>query len=114
GNGRLQARTLRNRLLESTTPDAPAVVKEMAPYRRWVDPLLREAHTQAEANGDARKQLHASLALLPVDSGQADHLTVRLLQGDPQEVVVIREALVGHKDNLTGRLWEVLSNPKND
>ncbi len=114
GNGRLQARVLRDRLLESTTPDAPAVVKDMAAYRRWVDPLLREAYTQAEQNNNARKQLHTSLALLPVDAGQVDYLTERLLKGDPSEVVVIREALAGHQDVLTGRLWEVLANPKND
>ncbi len=112
GNGRLQARVLRDRLLESTTPDAPAVVKDMASYRRWVDPLLREAYTQAEANGDARKQLHASLALLPVDAGQVDYLYERLLIGDPQDVIVIREALLGHKGNLIERLWAVLANPK--
>ena len=114
GNGQLQGRVLRDRLLESTTPDAPAVVKDMAHYRRWVDPLLREAYTQAEANGDGRKQLHASLALLPVDAGQVDYLTERLLKGDPSEVVVIRETLAGHKGDLTERLWEVLADPKGD
>ncbi len=114
GNGRLQARVLRDRLLESTTPDAPVVVKDMAAYRRWVDPLLRDAYSQAEASGDGRKQLHASLALLPVDVGQVDYLYERLLKGDPSEVIVIREALSGHKADLTGRLWEVLANPKGD
>ena len=91
GFGRLRAVTLRDRLLEATTADVPGVVRDMGPYRRWLDPLLRKAYTEAEAGGDARKQLHASLALLPVDPGQVDYLHGRLLAAGPDEVVAIRE-----------------------
>ena len=114
GYGQLKAHTLRDRLLEATTPDVPGIVKEMAPYRRWLDPLFHEAYVQAEKDNDPRKQLHASLALLPVDYGQMEYLYGRLLQGEPQEVVVIREALLGHKKDLTERLWTLLEDPKND
>jgi serine/threonine protein kinase/formylglycine-generating enzyme required for sulfatase activity len=112
GFGRLRAQTLQHRLLEATTEDVPAVVKDMAPYRRWLDTPLREAYAQAEAQGDARKQLHASLALLPVDPGQVDYLYERLLDADPQEVIVLREALRPHADSLAERLWEVLQDTK--
>ena len=84
------------------------------PYRRWVDPLLADAYAQAEANQDARKQLHASLALLPVDPRQVDYLYGRLLKAEPQELVVIRQALFDRRQDLTERLWTVLANPKND
>ena len=40
GFGRLEGRRLRDRLLESTTTDVPGIVKDMAPYRRWVDPRV--------------------------------------------------------------------------
>ncbi len=86
----------------------------MAPYRRWLDLLLHEAYAQAEKENDPRKQLHASLALLPVDSGQVEYLYGRLLQGQPQEVIVIREALSNHRQDLTERLWKLLENPQND
>ena len=114
GYGRLTAYTLRDRLLEAGTPDVPGIVKDMAPYRRWLDPLLHEAQAKAEKENDPRKQLHASLALLPVDSGQVEYLYGRLLRGQPQEVVVIREALSAHRHDLTERLWALLDNPKND
>ena len=114
GYGRLTAYNLRDRLLEVSTPDVPGIVKGMAPYRRWIDPLLREAQAKAEKENDPRKQLHASLALLPVDSGQVEYLYGRLLQGQPREVVVIREALSDHKQDLTERLWTLLENPKKD
>jgi eukaryotic-like serine/threonine-protein kinase len=109
-NGRLQARTLRDRLLESTTADASAIVKDMAAYRRWVDPQLREAYAQAEGNGETRKQLHSSLALLPVDDGQVDFLYDRLLKSGPTEVVVIREAFASRGTELLQRLWGELAN----
>jgi formylglycine-generating enzyme required for sulfatase activity len=51
---------------------------------------------------------------LPADAGQVGYLYERLLGAEPQEVVVIREALSGHADDLTGRLWELLQDPKED
>jgi formylglycine-generating enzyme required for sulfatase activity len=114
GFGRLKAHTLRDRLLEATTADVPGIVQEMAPYRRWLDHLLHEANAQAEREDDPRKQLHASLALLPVDSGQVEYLYGRLLKAQPQEVVVIREALLDHRQDLTERLWTLLEKPQQD
>jgi len=108
GFGRLRAVTLRDRLLEATTVDVPGVVRDMGPYRRWVDPLLQEAYAEAEAGGDARKQLHASLALLPSDPCQVDYLHGRLLTAGPDEVVAIRDLLAPHKKALVEPLWAVL------
>ena len=102
---------LRDQLLDANTTDVPAIVQDMAPYRRWVDPLLREAYQEAEANHDRRKQLHASLALLPVDPGQVDYLYGRLLDAEPHEVPVIRDALAPHKEALLDKLWAVWNDP---
>jgi serine/threonine protein kinase/formylglycine-generating enzyme required for sulfatase activity len=113
GYGRLEGRRLRDRLLESTTTDVPGIVKEMKPYRRWVDRLLQDAYTKAQNEDDARKQLHISLGLLPVDADQVEFLYSRLLHGQPQEVLVIREALSDHKQDLTERLWALLENGQN-
>ena len=96
------------RVFDATITQVPGIIDEMKAYRAWTDPLLKE-EKEKSAN-DARKQLHASLALLPVDAGQVDYLYERLLKGEPQEVVVIREALLGHKADLTehcGRCWRI-------
>lgn len=110
----MKAHTLRDRLLEATTADVPAIVKDMASYRGWVDPLLREAGGEAETRNDPRRKLHTSLALLPVDPRQVDYLYGRLLQAEPHEMLVIREALAGHKEELSARLWSLAENPKSD
>src|SRR5262249_27249733 len=114
GFGRLKAQQLHDRLQESTTADAPKIIEEMGPYRRWVNRLLREAYAQAEKDNDRRKHLHASLALLPVDANQVDFLTERLLHGDPDEVRVIRQALLDHQQNRSDGFWALLENSAND
>ncbi len=111
GHGRLQAHALRRRLLDANTNEVPTIVQDMASYRRWIDPLLRDAAAQAEASKDDRKQLHASLALLPVDTTQVKYLYGRLLDAAPNEVPVIRDALAPHKDVLLDKLWSVVEEP---
>lgn len=112
--GRFRAGALRDRLMESTTADAPAVVAETGPYRRWLNPLLREAYARAAEQHDARRQLHASLGLLSSDPSQVEYLYEAMLVGDPTEVVVIRDALAPHKVELTERLWAEAENERAD
>ena len=107
-HGTLKAHALRDRLRDANTAEVPNIVQEMAAYRRWLNPLLYNAHAQAEASQDSRKQLHASLALLPVDATQVHYLSDRLLDAEPFEVPVIRDALLPHKEALRDRLWSVV------
>ena len=60
----------------------------------------------------SRQKLHASLALLPVDATQVDYLYGRLLDAEPHEVPVIRDALAPHKDDLLDKLWAVVEKPE--
>jgi serine/threonine protein kinase/formylglycine-generating enzyme required for sulfatase activity len=112
GYGYLKAQALRDRLLDANTTEVPAVVTEMAPYRRWVNPLLREAHGQAEANRDERKQLHTALALFPVEPGRKAYLYQRLLDAESHEVGVLRDALAPQKEELSPKLWDVVERPE--
>jgi formylglycine-generating enzyme required for sulfatase activity len=107
-HGALRARALVDTVLAAQTAAVPAVVRDMGAYRRWADPLLRQARASAEADGDARKQLHASLALLPADPGLVDYLLERLLAAGPDEIGAIRELLAPHGDTVGEPLWAVL------
>jgi hypothetical protein len=75
----------------------------MEDYRKWTDALLRDEYQKAPPN--TRQQLHASLALLPVDRTQVEYLHGRLLEAEPREVPVIRTALAAHQAELVERLW---------
>ncbi len=98
------------RLLDADTAQVPPVVGEMAEYRQWTDPLLREENDKAADK--SRQKLHASLALLPVDGSQVTYLYDRLLDAEPHEVPVIRDALAAHKDDLLEKLWAVALKPE--
>ena len=114
GIGRFEAHALRDRLLDANTANVLTIVPDMTPYRRWLDPLLRDAYAEAEKHNDSPKQLYASLALLPVDPKQVDYLYERLMKAGPQELIVIREALFDHRSELVPRLWSVLENQQTD
>jgi energy-coupling factor transporter ATP-binding protein EcfA2 len=112
--GALEARARVENLLTAKTADVPDIIRGMEPYRRWGNRLVRGAYEAAERDGNERRQLHAGLALVAVDPDQVKFLQGRLLRGDPEEVLVIRQALLKHHRNITDGLWELVKNAAND
>jgi eukaryotic-like serine/threonine-protein kinase len=105
-----QAQGLVDGLVHADTAQVPTLVDQLADYRPWADPLLREVNRKAaDPSGE---KLHTSLALLPVDATQVDYLYDRLLDARPQEVPVLRDALAPHRDALRDRLWAVVEKPE--
>jgi formylglycine-generating enzyme required for sulfatase activity len=104
------ADALVQRLIDADTAGVPAVIAAMDDYRGWTDPLLAAEAKQAPEG--SRRKLHVSLALLPVDAGQVDYLTGRLLDARPHEVPVLRQALRPHQEELRERLWQVVEHPE--
>jgi formylglycine-generating enzyme required for sulfatase activity len=82
----------------------------MEDYRFWANPMLKEEFQRSDR--EPEKKLHASLALLPVDPDQVEYLYDRLLDGKPEEVRCICEALRYYKDKLQERLWSVVEQPE--
>jgi formylglycine-generating enzyme required for sulfatase activity len=102
-----EARARVNTLLSASTSDVPLLVRQLEPYRRWADPLLREK--AGEAGLDDGKRLHLALALLPVDPAQMSYLVGRLLAAPgPDEVKAIRTVLHEHAPQAAEPLWLVL------
>jgi formylglycine-generating enzyme required for sulfatase activity len=114
GHGTLKAYALRDRLLDANINEVPAIVEDIRPYRGWLNAVLHETHAQAEKDQDRRKQLHTSLALLPVEPSQVAYLKDRLLNAEAGEVAVIRDALLPHKDQLAPGLWPIVEAPPKD
>jgi serine/threonine protein kinase/formylglycine-generating enzyme required for sulfatase activity len=110
-HGTLKAHALRDRLLDANINEAPTILQDMVPYRRWLNPLLHDANAQAGKDNHRRKQLHTSLALLPVDASQVAYLKDRLLDAEAGEVAVLRDALLPHRDALVPALWSVVEAP---
>ena len=106
GYGKLRASNLVESLQRAATADVPAIVKQLSGYRRWADPQLVAVLRTSDAQ--SREHLHASLALLPVDTTQADSLFNRLLAAPPSELPILSDALESHRASLIPRLWTVL------
>jgi hypothetical protein len=78
-------------LRNADTAEVPAIVDEMAGYRKWAEPLLREAYDKAAAA--SRHKLHASLALLEaiwkaslfIKYSRAKELQQNHVQGGPSD-----------------------------
>jgi eukaryotic-like serine/threonine-protein kinase len=110
-NGRWESQRLLDKLFGSPLADVPGIITELKPYRRWVDPVLREARAGADEAGNSQKKLHAALALLPADDTQLLYLSEQLLRAEAQDISVIRLSLAGHKDVLLAECWRVLEEP---
>jgi eukaryotic-like serine/threonine-protein kinase len=87
----LQARARLERVLGAETSQVPELLVELEPFQSRVAADLRTI--VATAPTASKQRLHASLALLPSDPGQAALLQERLLHSSPQEVTVIGSAL---------------------
>jgi formylglycine-generating enzyme required for sulfatase activity len=91
-------------LLDARSAAVPNIVAGLSPFRGVVDPYLRELQKRSDLN--ERQKARIALALLPVDPDQAPALRERMLKADPEEFVVIREALAPLGDALKADLWK--------
>ncbi len=114
GLGRLRSQFKLDALLHAPTEEVPQIVSDMGAYRRWLDEPLRSRLAQSQQSGDKRRQLHLSLALLPVDDGQIEYLVGRLLSGGPAEVMAVRTSLMPHANAVAAQLWGVLEDQSAD
>ena len=105
-NRATEAAGLVKQVLKADTAQVPGIVDSMKDYRRWVDPALKEALGKAEKGSP--DELHARLALLPVDAAQVEPLFNGMLAVGPEVATVIRQSLEPHRESLTPKLWTVL------
>ncbi|HET6881413.1 MAG TPA: SUMF1/EgtB/PvdO family nonheme iron enzyme [Pirellulales bacterium] len=99
-----RATFLVNRLLEANTAQTPEIIREITPQlRRWTDPTLRSNLKLGGA-----RELHSSLALLPIDPSQVEYLFQRLLKADAADVPVIVSFLKPHGSQLDQAIRDIL------
>ena len=107
---RADARALRHRLLSAEMAEIPALLREIEPRRKRVDPLLRES---LESETDSKRKTRLKLGLVGADRDQLTDLCNHMLEATPEEFAVIRQVLEKFKGELADRLWEEFANPNN-
>jgi eukaryotic-like serine/threonine-protein kinase len=106
---RVQAHGMVRRLLDADVAQVPSIVAELAGYRRWADPELRRAVVDPSTRLAPRRR--ARIALLPVDAGQAPALLEAMLAAEPDEFLVVRDALRPRRAELIPTLWQAAESP---
>ena len=112
GYGNLRASELVDSVRRDPTSDVPALVPQLASYRRWARPRLVRLAGFGKGYGGA-PQGQPVLCLLG-DPTQVEYLYDRMLQASPGELQVIRDALHADGAKLVPRLWGVLKDSRRD
>jgi hypothetical protein len=100
-------------LLTASPPAVPELLKGLAERQEDVLPRLREVWEQPDNPASRPLRMRAALALLPEEPDRVrDPLVNWMLEvPDPAELLVIREALQPHADELREPLWQQLKQP---
>jgi serine/threonine protein kinase/formylglycine-generating enzyme required for sulfatase activity/tetratricopeptide (TPR) repeat protein len=91
-------------LLEANHAAVPNIIAGLTPFRSVVDPYLRDLQGRSGLN--ERERTRVALALLPVDDSVLPFLRERMLEAEPEEVIVLRDALSSHGEVLKADLWK--------
>ncbi len=105
------ASALVQQLLKADIVKVPGIIQAIGSDRRWANAELRRAVAEST---DPKVKLYASLALLPVDPGQADYLSNRLLNASPLELTLIWQILKDHHQAPVDRFRSKLEDPEAD
>ena len=94
------------RLLTSADiTQVPVIVAGLKPYRKLVDPHLKNSLAGA-ADGSPEK-LRLSLARLPVDDGQVGYLSRQIPVCSVNQLPVVTGALIPYREKITDGLWQL-------
>ena len=116
---RIQSESLADRLLAARTIEVPGVLLDAKPYRnafrRELIQWEASRDPSADADVDARRQMHVDMALLDshaADSESGSHrvrrLVDRLLDGSDEQHLIVRQFLGTRASTIAPRLWKTL------
>ncbi|MGI9516701.1 MAG: formylglycine-generating enzyme family protein, partial [Pirellulaceae bacterium] len=102
------ANSIVENLFSADIDNVPEIIRDVGEFRRDSDPRV-DQRLLAEferASYDSSNKLRAAMALLPVQDQHCEFLCGRLLDCRLEELAVIRDTLLPHRQTITARLWE--------
>ena len=99
-------------LLDADPGAVPAILQNLRLDQEEVLPRLRELWQEPDL--PERQRLRVGLALLPVDDAPLGRLREGMLAAaaEPAEMLILRDALCGHGQELAPDLWGLVDDPK--
>lgn len=104
---RIQAEHLVELLLRTETSRVSDTLRELSIHRRVALPIL-EAKA-ADYPEESRERLNCALAIVDSRPEKTEYLFNRMLGAEPLDFPVIRDALASHRDELSEKMWDMLS-----
>lgn len=103
-----QANALIDAVLVAKPSSVGTIVDKLGAFRPWVDPKLRKILDSKDLPGTSKWRLR--LALLPVDDNQVEPLAKAMFDASPDQLLVIRDALVAYRGQIAASLWAEFGN----
>jgi len=100
------ANSLVNRLVDADIGQVANVNRDIRFHGDLTETILRNRIESAKDG--SKEKLRLAIALQQFDSGQVDYLLEQLLVLQPNQVVVVRQAMLPHKKEVIPCLWKVL------
>jgi serine/threonine protein kinase len=108
GYGSFKAEALIRSIIAAETTEVPQLVSELSTVDCWAVAQLYDQKKRYLRKTESKERLHISLALLSHDPREARVCFDQLMVGNPEQFLVIRDALFDHKHPLIPELWAVL------
>ena len=105
--GSMRAEAIVAQISTAQTAELPVLVKSLQHYRRWASKPLEALI----ASDDVNVQWRGRVALLPGDARHVAAVQQYLLTAHPDEVDVLRRALLPYADRVSEDLWRVVEQP---
>ena len=96
-------------LRKAEISQVPYLIEGLKPFRDEIVPQVRQLLQQQELS--EKERLRLSLAMVAEDESQVTFLSDRLLKAEPAELLVIRDALLPHRDELAAGMWRTVEDP---
>ena len=117
GYGYVRSVSLVESLKSARMDDTPDIIRQMAPYRYWVNSLLRDwefklgSGAPDEQYRKVRDQTLISMALLPDHPEELKACVSYLYFSNPEDLGVWVECLRPHRDQLIPEFWATVEDP---
>ena len=109
-----KAELLYQNLKDSDPSHVAECIRQIEPYRYFVDSLLWDDLENTKSDNDPKALIRVRVALLPSDPGQFELILPHLLAADVNELVGLRAALRLRAPKFVGKLWPILCDPEAD
>lgn len=102
------------KLLLARTSEVPQLIEEMRPFSDELQSKMIEALDRAQSKWNHKQSVNLALALVDDHPPSVDVLKAEMILSDPEEFLIIRQALEPYSERINESLWMDMESPIDD